>query len=138
MEKNESRPKNKEQGKTILLVEDNLHNRQIFAGILTHYGYTVEEATNGEQGVEMAQSVAPDLILMDLSLPVMDGWAATKKIKSIGAISHIPVIALTAHAMAGDEGRALEAGCDGYLSKPISPKKLVEEVKRFLEQLVQP
>ncbi len=137
MENDESKRKASGMGKTILLVEDNLHNRQIFAGILTHYGYTVKEATNGEQGVEMAQSETPDLILMDLSLPVMDGWAATEKIKSIHNLKDIPIIALTAHAMAGDKGRALEAGCDGYLSKPISPKKLVEEVKKFLENLAQ-
>jgi two-component system cell cycle response regulator DivK len=119
-------------GKTVLLVEDNLHNRRIFAGILAHYGYDVQEAQNGVEAVELAQAGRPDLILMDLSLPVMDGWEATKKIKSIPELHDIPIVALTAHAMAGDETKALEAGCDGYLSKPISPKKVVAEVNRFL------
>lgn len=118
--------------KVILLVEDNLHNRRIFSGILRHYGYDVREAVNGVEAVEMAMSLKPDLILMDLSLPVMDGWEATKRIKATKELARIPVIALTAHAMAGDEERAREAGCDGYLSKPISPTKVVEEVQRTL------
>lgn len=121
------------QGKKILLVEDNLHNRRIFSGVLTHYGFEVREAVDGQQAVTMAQEQAPDLILMDLSLPVKDGWTATREIKAIPELASVPVIALTAHAMAGDEQRALEAGCDGYLSKPISPKAVVEEVKRRLD-----
>jgi two-component system cell cycle response regulator DivK len=120
--------------KVVLLVEDNLHNRRIFSGILTHYGFQVKEAENGVEAVAMAQSEKPDLILMDLSLPVMDGWEATRKIKDMPELRHIPIIALTAHAMAGDEDRALEAGCDGYLSKPISPTKVVAEVKRALKK----
>jgi CheY-like chemotaxis protein len=120
--------------KVVLLVEDNLHNRRIFSGILTHYGFQVKEAENGVEAVAMAQSEKPDLILMDLSLPVMDGWEATRKIKDMPELRDIPIIALTAHAMAGDEDRALEAGCDGYLSKPISPTKVVAEVKRALKK----
>lgn len=120
--------------KVVLLVEDNLHNRRIFSGILTHYGFQVIEAENGVEAVAMAKSEKPDIILMDLSLPVMDGWEATRKIKDMPELRHIPIIALTAHAMAGDEDRALEAGCDGYLSKPISPTKVVAEVKRALEK----
>lgn len=117
----------------VLLVEDNLHNRRIFAGILSHYGFEVREAVNGAEAVEAAQaSPPPDIILMDLSLPVVDGWEATRRIKSIPERRHIPIIALTAHAMAGDDRRAIEAGCDGYLSKPISPKKVVAEVERVL------
>ena len=119
--------------KTILLVEDNLHNRRIFAGILTHYGYTVREAVNGAEAVEMARSVTPDLILMDLSLPVLDRWEATRRIKADPELRSIPIIALTAHAMSGDDARALEAGCDAYLSKPISPKKVVAAVQARLE-----
>lgn len=122
------------KGKRVLLVEDNLHNRKIFAGVLTHFGFVVEEAVNGEEAVAKASERKPDLILMDLSLPVMDGWAATTAIKGDPALAHIPVIALTAHAMSGDRERALEAGCDGYLSKPISPKKVVAEVERVLAQ----
>ncbi len=121
------------QGKRILLVEDNLHNRRIFSGVLTHFGFVVREAVDGQQAVTMAQEQPPDLILMDLSLPVKDGWTATREIKAIPELAAVPVIALTAHAMAGDEQRALAAGCDGYLSKPISPKAVVREVKRRLE-----
>ncbi len=118
--------------KKILLVEDNHHNMQIFSGVLTHYGFEVLEAGDGAQAVESAKKNVPDLILMDLSLPVLDGWTATQQIKSIPELAHIPIIALTAHAMSGDEERALEAGCDGYLSKPISPKKVVQAVEQAL------
>ncbi len=120
------------QGKKILLVEDNLHNRRIFSSVLTHYGFEVREAVDGEEAVTMAQEDPPDLILMDLSLPIKDGWTATREIKETPGLEDIPVVALTAHAMDGDEERAREAGCDGYLSKPISPKAVVEEVKRRL------
>lgn len=119
-------------GRTILLVEDNLHNRRIFTSILTHYGFEVREAVNGAEAVELARSVRPALILMDLSLPVLDGWEATRRIKGDRELQTIPIIALTAHAMSGDEGRALDAGCDGYLSKPISPKKVVTAVQEML------
>lgn len=119
-------------GKTILLVEDNLHNRRIFSGVLTHHGFVVVEATDGEEAILKAREVGPDLILMDLSLPVLDGWTATRRIKEIPELSAVPIIALTAHAMGGDEERARAAGCDGYLSKPISPKAVVAEVRRRL------
>ncbi len=118
----------------ILIVEDNLHNRRIFSSILNHYGYQVLEAVNGAEAIEMAQTHKPDLILMDLQLPVMDGWEATRKIKEIESLRHIPIIALTAHAMLEDQNKALKSGCDGYLAKPISPKKVAEEVHRFLDQ----
>jgi len=121
-------------GKTVLLVEDNLHNRRIFSGVLTHYGFEVREAVNGEEALRSAVEKRPDLILMDLSLPVMDGWTASRKIKENDILSSIPIIALTAHAMSGDEQRALDAGCDAYLSKPISPKKVVAEVLRVLAE----
>ena len=116
----------------VLLVEDNLHNRRIFSGILNHFGFRVREAEDGEQALEQVQADPPDLILMDLSLPVMDGWEATRRIKALDQCKHIPVLALTAHAMAGDRERALDAGCDGYLSKPISPKAVAAEVERVL------
>lgn len=122
-------------GKVILLVEDNLHNRRIFSGILSHVGFTVREAVNGEQALQMVEQEHPDLVLMDLSLPVLDGWEATRRLKANPELSHIPVLALTAHAMAGDRERALEAGCDGYLAKPISPKKVAAEVQRVLSKL---
>ena len=119
----------------ILLVEDNLHNRRIFAGILSHYGFDVHEAADGQQAISMAEADPPDLILMDLSLPIIDGWEATARIKGNARLAHIPILALTAHAMDGDDARALAAGCDGYLSKPISPKKVVAEVQRRLAAL---
>jgi two-component system, cell cycle response regulator DivK len=119
-------------GQRVLLVEDNLHNRRIFAGVLKHYGYEVREAVNGAEAVELARASPPDIILMDLSLPVLDGWEATRQLREIPALRQVPIIALTAHAMAGDDERALSAGCDGYLSKPISPKRVVAEVQRML------
>jgi two-component system cell cycle response regulator DivK len=120
------------QGKTILLVEDNPHNRKIFSGMLAHAGFTVLEAEDGHEALNLAE-LAPDLILMDLSIPGIDGWEVTKRLKSAPKTKGIPIIALTAHAMRGDEERAIQAGCDGYLAKPISPKKVVEEVKRYLK-----
>jgi two-component system cell cycle response regulator DivK len=118
--------------KTILLVEDNPHNRKIFSGMLSHAGFRVVEAEDGQQALDRAATEKPDLILMDLSIPGVDGWEVTRRLKS-GEAKQTPIIALTAHAMRGDEERALQAGCDGYLTKPISPKKVVEEVKRYLK-----
>ena len=117
---------------TILLVEDNLHNRKIFQGVLAHAGFHVIEAEDGGQALLAVGQERPDLILMDLSIPVVDGWECTRRLKADPATRAIPIIALTAHAMRGDEERARGAGCDGYLSKPISPKRVVEEVKRIL------
>jgi two-component system cell cycle response regulator DivK len=118
---------------TILLVEDNLHNRRIFQGVLAHAGFHVVEAEDGARALELVAKTRPDLILMDLSIPIVDGWECTRRLKADAGTNAIPIIALTAHAMRGDEARAREAGCDGYLSKPISPKKVVEEVKRILK-----
>lgn len=120
--------------KKILLVEDNLHNRRIFSGILKHKGYEVFEAEDGKAAIELAESVQPDLILMDLSLPIIDGWSATREIKKISSCQMIPILALTAHAMDGDEQRAREAGCDGYLTKPLSPSELAKEVKEWFDK----
>jgi two-component system cell cycle response regulator DivK len=118
---------------TVLLVEDNPHNRKIFSGMLTHSGFTVREAETGEIALKSVAEAPPDIILMDLSIPGVDGWECTRRLKADPATKEIPIIALTAHAMRGDEERARGAGCDGYLSKPISPKKVVEEVRRFLK-----
>lgn len=120
-------------GPLILLVEDNLHNRKIFQGVLAHAGFQVVEAEDGQKALDAVSHRRPDLILMDLSIPVIDGWECTRRLKADGATRTIPIIALTAHAMRGDEARAREAGCDGYLSKPISPKQVVAEVKRVLK-----
>lgn len=114
---------------TVLLVEDNLHNRKIFKEMLQHSGFRTIEAEDGERALALAASERPNLILMDLSIPIIDGWECTRRLKSDPATKHIPIIALTAHAMRGDEERARAAGCDGYLSKPVSPKRVVLEVK---------
>jgi two-component system cell cycle response regulator DivK len=120
-------------GKTVLLVEDNPHNRKIFSGMLAHAGFRVVEAVDGNEAMQKVASEKPNLVLMDLSIPGIDGWECTRRIKGDPATKDTPVIALTAHAMRGDEERAREAGCDGYLSKPVSPKKVVEVVRKYLK-----
>jgi len=116
----------------ILLVEDNEMNRDMLSRRLERKGYEVVIAVDGQAGVDMASSVGPDLILMDLSLPVIDGWEATRRIKADAATQGIPVIALTAHAMAGDEQKALEAGCDDYDTKPVELNRLLGKITRLL------
>jgi CheY-like chemotaxis protein len=118
----------------ILLVEDNEMNRDMLSRRLGRKGFEVAIATDGAQGVEMARSEAPDLILMDMSLPVLDGWEATRRLKADAELARIPVIALTAHAMAGDREKALEAGCDDYDTKPIELPRLLEKITRLLER----
>ena len=121
-----------ESGKTVLLVEDNEDNRTVYRTILEHFGYGVIEARNGEDGVRMAREGNPALILMDISIPLIDGWEATRMLKSDPATAEIPIIALTAHALATDRAKAEEVGCDGYLAKPCEPRRVVSEVERFL------
>ena len=116
----------------ILLVEDNEMNRDMLSRRLVRNGFTVAIAVDGQQGVEMATSERPDLILMDMSLPVMDGWAATRTLKGDVATRAIPIIALTAHAMEGDEQKARDAGCDDYDTKPIELLRLLEKIKKLL------
>jgi two-component system cell cycle response regulator DivK len=118
--------------KVILLVEDHEDNRIVYSTILEHFGYGVLLAGDGEEGVRIAREQRPDLVLMDVSIPVMDGWDATRLLKSDPATASIPVIALTAHAMPSDRERAAEAGCDGYLAKPVEPRRVLEEVQRFV------
>ena len=117
----------------ILLVEDNEMNRDMLTRRLERKGYEVAIAVDGQAGIDMASSATPDIILMDLSLPVIDGWEATRKIKADPATQSIPVIALTAHAMAGDEQKALEAGCDDYDTKPIELPRLLGKIENLLE-----
>jgi len=124
--------------KKILLVEDNEMNRDMLSRRLARKGYEVSIAVDGQQGVEMAGSAAPDLILMDMSLPVLDGWEATRQLKNSDTTRHIPVIALTAHAMSGDRERALEAGCDDYDTKPIELTRLLEKIEAMLNRTVTP
>ena len=107
-------------------------NRIVYSTILRHFGYTVTEALNGEEGIAKARSEKPDLILMDISIPIIDGWEATQVLKHDPATSSIPIIALTAHALASDREKAMEVGCDGYLAKPCEPRAVVAEVQRFL------
>lgn len=116
----------------ILLVEDNEMNRDMLSRRLQRKGYEVVIAVDGGEGVSMAHSHAPDLILMDMSLPVLDGWEATRKLKAAPETSKIPVIALTAHAMATDREKALEAGCDDYDTKPIELPRLLGKIEAML------
>lgn len=117
----------------ILVVEDNEMNRDMLARRLERRGYQVVVAVDGAQGLALAQSEAPDLILMDMSLPVLDGWEATRQLKAASETRAIPVIALTAHAMAGDRDKALEAGCDDYDTKPIELPRLLAKIEAFLK-----
>ena len=118
----------------ILLVEDNDMNRDMLSRRLVRNGYEVLLAMDGQQGIDMALSERPDLILMDMSLPVLDGWEATRRIKAAPQTKSIPVIALTAHAMAGDEQKAREAGCDDYDTKPIELPRLLAKIESFLSR----
>jgi CheY-like chemotaxis protein len=116
----------------ILLVEDNEMNRDMLSRRLERRGYSVLIATDGEEGVSLARKEKPDLILMDMSLPVLDGWEATRRIKAEDETRHIPVIALTAHAMTTDEQRAREAGCDDFDTKPIELARLLGKIEKLL------
>ena len=116
----------------ILVVEDNRDNMTLITDILESLNYSVVAAYDGQQGVLLAQSEHPNLILMDLSLPLMDGWTATREIKKNANLKNIPIIALTAHAMSGDRERALEAGCDDYVSKPINVPDLLVKITTLL------
>jgi CheY-like chemotaxis protein len=116
----------------ILLVEDNEMNRDMLSRRLKRNGYAVVIAVDGQQGVEMAASESPDLILMDMSLPVIDGWEATRRVKANEATRAIPVIALTAHAMAGDREKAIEAGCEDYDTKPVEITRLLGKITALL------
>lgn len=118
--------------KRILYVEDNFQNKRLIRKILTAKGFEVLEADNGESGVEMAIQEVPDLILMDISIPGIDGIEATRLIKDHSSTTHIPVVALTANAMRGDRERFLAAGCDDYLPKPISTPDLLRVIHAFL------
>ena len=116
----------------ILVVEDNRDNMILIVDVLTSMDHIVIQAIDGVEGVEMAQSEVPDLILMDLSLPRKDGWTATREIKANEKLNAIPVIALTAHAMFGDRERAIEAGCDDYITKPINLPELMSKLNTYL------
>jgi two-component system, cell cycle response regulator DivK len=118
--------------KKVLVVEDVDMNRELLVQLLEDK-YQVIEAVNGQEGIELAEQERPALILMDLSLPVMNGWEATRRLKANPNLSSIPVIALTAHAMKGDKESALEAGCDDYLVKPLDEDKLMEKMAKYIK-----
>ena len=117
----------------ILIVEDNELSRDMLSRRLRRKGYEVLVATDGQEGIAMAQRELPDLVLMDLSLPDLDGWEATRRLKKDAKTQHIPVIALTAHAMSGDREKAIDAGCDEYDTKPIDLRRLLSKMIRFVE-----
>ena len=119
--------------KRILVIEDTLDNRQIMRDLLTSSGYEVLEARDGLSGVEMAERTKPDLILMDIQLPVLDGYEATRRIKANADLSHIPIIAVTSFALSGDEAKTRAAGCDAYVAKPFSPRELLGVVRKYLD-----
>jgi two-component system, cell cycle response regulator DivK len=121
-------------GFRILCVEDNPQNMRLVRKILKHHGYDVLEAVDGQSGLDMTRNEVPDLILMDINLPDIDGLDVTRQIKANPDFNHIPVIALTANAMYGDEERSLAAGCDGYISKPVSKDILIKTIAEFLEK----
>ena len=117
----------------ILLVEDNELNRDMLSRRLKRRDYDVEMAVDGQEGVDLTRSLMPDLILMDMSLPIIDGWTATGILKRDSSTSHIPIIALTAHAMEGERQKCLEAGCDDFDTKPIEFKRLLEKINHWIE-----
>jgi two-component system cell cycle response regulator DivK len=118
--------------KRILVVEDQLDNRQILRDLLTAAGYEVIEAADGERAVAAAQAQRPDLILMDIQLPVLDGHEATRRIKADPALKVIPIVVVTSYALSGDEEKARAAGADGYVTKPFSPRLLLAKIREFL------
>jgi two-component system cell cycle response regulator DivK len=118
--------------KSILVVEDQEDNRRIVRDLLTSAGYETIEATSGEEGVLFAQTRRPDLILMDIQLPVLDGYEATRRIKAKAELRHIPIIVVTSYALSGDDVKARAAGADAYVAKPFSPRELLAKIQQFL------
>lgn len=118
--------------KRVLVVEDTEDNRQIMRDLLTAAGYELIEAVDGAEGLAKATQHTPDLILMDIQLPVLDGYEVTRRIKADPALRHIPIIAVTSYALSGDENKTRAAGCDGYVAKPFSPRQLLSKIREFL------
>jgi len=118
--------------KRILVIEDTENNRRILNDLLTNAGFEVLEAVDGEKGVAMAAETRPDLILMDIQLPIVDGYEVTRRIKANPDLRHIPIIAVTSYALSGDDAKAMAAGCDGYFAKPFSPRVILAKVREFL------
>ena len=120
--------------KRILMIEDTEDNRQILRDLFATTGYELIEAKDGAAGVAMAQAERPDLILMDIQLPVLDGYEATRRIKTDPELGHIPIIAVTSYALSGDEAKVRAAGCDAYIAKPFSPRVLLAKVRELLNE----
>ena len=119
-------------GSTILYIEDDFQNRVLVRRILGAYGYKVVEAESGTQGIQLAQELVPDLILMDINMPDMDGFEVTAHLRKLDTLADVPIIAMTANVMKGDREKTLEAGCDGYIQKPIDVDQLPDQVEHFL------
>jgi two-component system cell cycle response regulator DivK len=122
--------------KRILVIEDQEDNRRIVRDLLTSVGYEIIEAVTGEDGLTAAAAHVPDLILMDIQLPGLDGYDTTRRIKANPMLRHIPIIAVTSYALSGDDVKAFAAGCDGYVSKPFSPRALLAKIREFLQDIV--
>lgn len=123
-------------GKRILVVEDQEDNRRILRDLLTSVGYEIIEAVTGEEGVALAETGHPDLILMDIQLPGIDGYEATRRVRAHPTLRQVPIIAVTSYALSGDDVKAKEAGCDGYVPKPFSPRALLAKIREYLPQAV--
>lgn len=115
----------------VLLVEDNADNLIIYSTVLRHFGYEVVEATDGPRALEAARTINPAVILMDVSIPLVDGWEVTRQLKADPATAGVPIVALTAHALESDRAKALAVGCDDYISKPAEPQKVLEAVRKY-------
>jgi two-component system, cell cycle response regulator DivK len=118
--------------KRILVIEDHGENRRILRLLLTSAGYEVIEASTGEEGVALAETARPDLIVMDIDLPGVDGYEATRRIKANPALKQIPIVAVTSYALSGDDVKAFEAGCDAYVTKPFVPRQLLAKIREYL------
>lgn len=119
---------------TILLIEDNAQNRYLATFLLEKKGYSVMAALDGPSGIELAATLHPQLILLDIQLPKMDGYAVARALRNNPELQHVPIVAVTSYAMLGDRDKALAAGCDGYLEKPINPETFVADIEHFLQQ----
>lgn len=129
--KHKTRAADRGQGRLVLIVDDVLDNRELYVQYLTYFGYRAAEAGDGEDALAKAAALKPDVIVMDLSLPGMDGWEATRRLKANEATRHIPVIALTGHALSGSDADARAAGCDAFLTKPCDPADLAAAIDRL-------
>lgn len=118
--------------KKILVIEDNEQNLYLVTFILEKYGYEVSAARDGEEGIDLAAMLKPDIILLDIQLPLMDGYAVARRLRANSTLDQVPIIAVTSYAMTGDRDKAIEAGCNGYIEKPINPETFMQQIEQFL------